>query len=814
MIAPAGYHGEPDRFDELVDERGQVRPHWAAVLLSLEALGSVELMRRQRVAQRMLVAEQAGHAVHREVTSGGLDPLPTVIDAVEWAGIEAGICQRMTVIEAVLADLYGERRLVRDGVVPAEALFGTRALQVSMVGVAVPHPRLTTYGVDLVRAADGRWLVLRDHTDAPLGAGYALMNRTVLARLLPDALRNLRVRPLAPWFTELRRALGAIAPASASNPRTIVLGPGADHPDLAETSYLATQLGYHLVDGNDLAVRDRRVWLRALDGLEPVDVVLRRVPDRSADPVELGPASASGVAGLAHAVRIGAVAVANSLGSGLADRLWLQPFLDACSVHLLGEPLAMPTIETWWCGDREVRSEVASRPHDFVLHDTDPVSPHRSVFGSHLTDAETAEWMARIDAEPYRYVAQPTLEFATTPVLEHGQLRPGRGTVRVHAVRTGDSVVVMPGGQGRRVRESEPVVELAGAQGKDVWVVDRSRGLVVPTTMRPVELPQVDLRDSLPTRAAEALWWLGRNAERAEMVARLAKVVVQRAEQHPELLTSSWVDPVAAGVRAVSGVVGDEAVTGLFEEVTAALGDRPGALADALANTVASAMSVREFLSSTTWQIVNDLSSLRHEVSRGLDKGDWFVVVESLDRVVVDLAALSGLANESMVRGPGWRFLDLGRRLERALLTLGLVEAGLSARPDDDVVEPVYASVLAALESLVAYRRRYRSDLRLGPLVDLVVADADNPRSLVFSLRRIAEHLTELPAMPGSDRHHDLVAAARTACAPVKVRRIDELDRTGALATMVLGVRGPLLELATTLSTTWFVHPSVHRMQG
>lgn len=808
MIPPEGYHADPARHDELLDGHGRVRAPWAAVLRNLEVLGAAELARRQRVAQRMLVAEHSGHALHQSVTTGGLDPLPTVIEAQEWAVIEAGIAQRTRVIEATLADLYGPRRLVLDGVVPPEALFGTRALQVAMMGVHPGHRWLTTYGADLVRGADGQWLVLKDHTDAPGGAGYALMNRIVLSRLLPDALRDLRVRPLGPWFTELRRALAAIAPPQATSPRTVVLGPGADHPDFVETSYLATQLGYHLAHGDDLAVRQGRVWLRALDGLEPIDVILRRVPDRLADPVELGPSGAGGVAGLAGAVRAGGVGVANALGSGLADRLWLQPFLDGCSRALLGEPLRLATIDTWWCGDPEVRHRVLADLGGHVLHDTDPAGPHRSAFGSQLSEDEARHWQGLLAHQPHRVVAQPTLDFATTPVLDQATVVPGRGTVRVHAVCTDEAVVVLPGGQGRRVTGDQPVVELAGAQGKDVWVLDAGHR-PAPVVLRPVELPQVDLRDSLPTRAAEALWWLGRNAERAELAARLAKIVVQRAEQHPELLDGEWVERATGGLRAVSGALGTAPADGLFGELAGCLGERPGAMADSLVNLGGNAASVREFLSTTTWQIVNDLSGQRAEVLRAVDKDDWFVVVEGLERVGVSLAALAGLANESMVRGPGWRFGDLGRRLERALATLALVEATVCEPCTDDVVEPVYATVLAALESLVAYRRRYRSDLRLEPLVELVISDPDNPRSLEFALRRLAEHLTELPRVPGVDRHQDLVAAARAAASPAVLRSGDT-----PLAAVVLAVRGPLLELTGSLATTWFVHPAAHRMQG
>ncbi|HEY0518197.1 MAG TPA: alpha-E domain-containing protein, partial [Ilumatobacteraceae bacterium] len=328
-------------------------------------------------------------------------------------------------------------------------------------------------------------------------------------------------------------------------------------------------------------------------------------------------------------------------------------------------------------------------------------------------------------------------------------------------------------------------------------------------------LPQIDLRDSLPTRSAEALFWLGRNAERAEAAARTTRLVIARTGSDPALVESEWLGHAIGALRAVSGgrgravepvaPVSEEQPQVLAAEVAAALGDRSGAVANSLRHLAANAGGVREFLSTATWTVLNGLDAERAVLSTTTEASDPFLVTECLDRIMVDLAALAGLVMESMVRGPGWRFLDLGRRLERAVLLLGVIEATLSDPPVDAVAQPVYDLVLGASESLVAYRRRYRSDVRVAAIEDLLVHDDSNPRSLVFQLDRINEHLAALPWNPDASKHRRFLDAAARG-------RLGE--GPDSLSKLVLGVRGPLLELIRELMLAWFTHPARRGLGG
>jgi uncharacterized alpha-E superfamily protein len=413
-------------------------------------------------------------------------------------------------------------------------------------------------------------------------------------------------------------------------------------------------------------------------------------------------------------------------------------------------------------------------------------------------------------------VVQPKIEFASTPVAVDGELRSGTASIRVQTVRIGDEAIVLPGGHGRHVAPGQLVINSSDAFGKDVWVLTDpavQRPATATTTARRSRLPQIDLRDSLPTRSAEALFWLGRNAERAEAATRTARLIIARTGSDPTLLSSPWLGHAIAALRAVSGGrpaerdadATTDGPAALAVEVAAALDDRSGAVANSLRHLAANAGGVREFLSTATWRVLNGLDAERSILSSTTDRSDPFLVTECLDRIVVDLAALAGLVMESMVRGPGWRFLDLGRRLERAVLLLGVIEATLTDPPADDVAQPVYDLVLGASESLVAYRRRYRSDVRLAAIEDLLVHDDTNPRSLAFQLDRVNEHLAALPWNPDASKHRRFLDAAARG-------RLGE--GPDSLAKLVLGVRGPLLELIRELMLAWFTHPARRGLGG
>jgi uncharacterized alpha-E superfamily protein len=656
--------------------------------------------------------------------------------------------------------------------------------------------------------------VLRDLTDAPGGDGYALLARAVLARLYPDAIGRLGVPTHDGFLRALRGALAALAPADRPNPRTVVLHGGPDEPGHVEHASLATRLGLNAVEAGDLTVHDGRVWLRALDGLEPVDVVLRRLPELRLDPLEDDTRGAPGVAGLLDAARAGRVGLANGPAAALAAFQPLHSFVGPVCRALLGEDPLLPPLPTLWLGDPAMRAEVLARLPELVLFDADPRSIS-SAFGDELDDEGEQAWRALATAAPQRLVAQPKVAFATTPALVEGEIRPVTAVLRLVAAAGPDGITVMPGGHARVIDPSIPVTRQMSGVGKDVWVLDAPADR---TSGRAVAVPQIDLAASVPTRAAEAMFWMGRNAERAEMVARTVSMVLARRAREPDLDPAGQAE-LAGALRAVSAAGDGVAAHDLLDDVMAALAGRPGTLLDAVGHLLSGARSVRDFLSLATWRVLALLDLERARTDGLVAKGravEELDLGEALDHLVVPLAALAGLGAESQVHGPAWRFLDLGRRLERSLLTLNLLDA-LLGRPrgaasraappealDDGAASAGMELALACCESLVAYRRRFRTEPALDAVGELLLADASNPRAVRFQLDRLAEHLAALPDRPVRHAQEAGVAAALDALAVQLPLPAAEEAGPASVTALVLAVRAELLAVSEAFASGWF----------
>ncbi len=735
-------------WDEMVDGGGRLRPQWSTLAGELDRIGGAsELGRRGEHAQRLIRENGVTYNVYGDPRGldrpWQLDPLPQVIGGAEWDRVAAGLAQRAHLLDLILADCYGSQRLLHDGLLPPAVLFAHPGFLRPYHELQVPGGRrLHLYAADMLRGPEGQWRVLADRAQAPSGAGYALENRIVLSRALPEVYRECRVRRLAAFFAATRDTLIRLAPRHRDNPRIVLLTPGPYNESYFEHAYLARYLGYTLVEGGDLTVRDDSVFLKTLGGLHPVDVILRRLDDDFSDPLELRNESTLGVAGLVQAARSGNVAIVNALGSGLAQNAALMPLLPGLCRHVLSEDLILPSVESWWCGGSDGLPRTLDHLARLVIKPAFGPGRGEPRFGRRLDAAQRAELRARIAARPYAFLAQEEMLFSSTPVWSSGGLQPRPMALRAFAVATSDAYAVMPGGLTRISGDPNlPMVSMQrGGGSKDTWVL--SDGPVEHISLlRPVGAA-VELRRGgidLPSRVADNLFWFGRYAERAEDCARLLRAAVLRLAD----------DPGSFAGRELSGLVATLRRVGLLP-ADAPAPENPAEAEDLLLALLHddvidwgmpanlhrlhhAAFAVRDRLSNDTWRVVNHLDrrNSSHETAADGEPAWATAPAAAQPQLIANLAALAGMGMENTTRGPGWRFLDLGRRLERAMFTADLLRALLAVDDGDAGLD----LLLDIADSGLTYRSRYLTTLQPAAVLDLLLTDVTNPRSLAFQLQ-------------------------------------------------------------------------------
>jgi uncharacterized circularly permuted ATP-grasp superfamily protein/uncharacterized alpha-E superfamily protein len=749
-----GYRPLTGIYDEMVDAEGRIRPHWERLIAGLGELGRDEVARRFGVADRSLRDSGVFYRVYDEEGGGErpwpLAPVPLVIAADEWRALAAGLKQRAEILEAVLADAYGPATLVADGALPAALIAGSREFLRPLAGVAPPGGAwLRHYAVDLGRGPDGRWWVLGDRTQAPSGAGYALENRVAISRALPELFRDLEVERLAGFFQAFRAGLAGLV--RRDDARICLLTPGSLNETYFEHAYLARYLGFLLVEGGDLVVRDDAVYIRTVAGLKRADVLWRRLDADYADPLELNPHSRLGVPGLVDAVRHGSVVIANALGSGFVEARALMGFLPSLAHRLAGGELSLPNIATWWCGQRAEREEVLAGL------DTMAVGPafeaalpelfdRGMVLASTLDPAAKACVVAAIRKRGVDLVGQEVVRLSTMPVWRDGRLEPRPFSLRVFVARTENGYEVMPGGFCRisERADARAVTMQDGGSSADVWVLSDAPVEAVTLLTAVDRMPVRRSTGVLPSRVADNLFWLGRYLERAEATLRLVRALVGRLDA-VEAATSPTIRRIAELLVDWQAAPAKPRPLGLVITAFAAMtrGDLAGAVPSLTEAARGIASSIRDRLAPDAWRTLMGLQRFDQSLPATPTGADLFELANVALRT---LSAFSGLAQENMNRHTGWRFLELGRRIER-----GVATARFAAAFGGDAASSGDLDVLLELaDSQITYRSRYLAGLARTPVLDLVLLDAANPRSLAFQIECIEEHLLALPgAVPG-----------------------------------------------------------------
>ena len=826
----ANYRPGNAAFDEVLADDGALRPHYAKLFGALEDFSAAELRRRSETCERRVLEQGIADNVYGDPRGmerpWQLDPIPLVIAADEWRALEAGLIQRATLLNRILADCYGKQELIHSRWLSPAMVFGQQDFLRPCHGIKVPGDCfLHFYAADLARSPDGRWWVISDRTQIPTGAGYALANRLVTSRILPEPFRDNNVLRLAGYFRDVQKGLAQLAPRGAERARVVMLTPGPRNETYFEQAYLARYLGYMLVEGQDLTVRDNCVWLKTLSGLERVDVLLRRVDDDFCDPLELRNDSILGVPGLVEALRAGNVVAANALGSGLVQSPAFMSFLPGLCEHILGEELKLPSVATWWCGQKAAREYVLKNLEQLVVKPAFRTHLRTPDPAKALSEAERADLQRRIQFDPDLFVAQERIGLSAAPAWERNSMVAKPVGLRGFLVATGTGYRVMPGGLTRVAPDvSGRFISMQrDSSSKDTWIPSATPSedvSLLHTGAQNVELRRTG--NNLPSRLADNFYWLGRYAERADATARLLRSSLRLF--NPE--RTSGAQPLLAPLLQTLETQGQlpdiskmpelrQNAEAFEAELLAAIFDpaRPGSLRQTADHLQRLAMLVRDRTSNDMWRVLSQLNDRLATPTASLVmlSGD---AVGVLNQTLLGLAAFHGLARENMTRAQAWRFLDMGLRLERAVYLCTLLDATLRSPEAEN--PSVLEAVLEVVDSSITFRSRYNLVATLPAVFDLVLLDDKNPRSVLFQANQLAKHFEKLPKeredAPGSGKN--LLAKCLAQPNQTDARELATPRETwaeSALSTVIKETLRALPEISNAIAASYFAHASISR---
>lgn len=786
LAAPAA----AGRYDELRGSAAGLQaptlaPAWRAFFTHLGSDGVADLDRRADALQRRMRENGLFYQLHEQRAGDGatgpwsLDLLPLIVTSQDWAAIERGVLQRVRLLNAMMADLYGPQTILQRGLLPPALVTGHPGYLRAMRGARVPGDTwLHVVAFDLARGPDGQWRVIAHHTQGAAGLGYLLENRLIVSRLLPRTFRGLRVQRLAASYRALLQSMQALSPAG-KNSRIVLLTPGPHSATYFEHAYLARYLGLTLVEGGDLTARDNRVFLKTLRGLEPVHGILRRVDDAWLDPLELRPDSLLGVPGLLQAVRAGNVLLANAPGSSFLESPGMLGFLPRLAESLLGATLTLPAVHSWWCGEPAACDDALPQLARCIIKPSFPPDVQAGggfepVIGARLTHAQLAEWRARILANPAHYTVQADLPLSQAPTWP-GHREPGDGygnggarivpkplLLRVFALADGAARWrVLPGGLSR-VGTRDALFNAPmprGGSTVDTWVM--TEGVVDATTLLQTHLSADDLTTAQPraiaSRAAENLFWLGRYTERATNLTRLARAALERlrgeddadSPAHLELIDTLCRDTGLIAADAPSAVDAPRAFQLALAASLTRGADRAAGIASCLYGMRGAAAAIRERLSSEQWRLIDDATQLFADSTGNAEAEEQLgnEALQLLERLGLLLGAITGAQTDNMTRDDGWRLLSIGRQIDRLDFLCSVLrfafEEGAVHKQDG------FELVLELFDSAITFRSRYQRCFDVAPLLALVLLDTDNPRSLAWVVQAMRGRLTKVEHSEG-----------------------------------------------------------------
>ncbi len=826
----ADYRPLAGTYDECLSTDGAMRPAWRPLWRALETMGGTTLQQRHREAVQLFRQNGVTYGSSQEPAGPqrpwSFDPVPMLMGNEEWGRLERGLVQRAEFFNLLLEDLYGAQRCIAEGVLPPAVLHASPDHLPPCRGLRLPFPRqLVFYACSVARAPGGGFTALGDHTRLPLGVAYALENRMVLARVFPELYRDCQVQRLSRFFRASRRTLAELAPQGGGNPFIVLLSPGPDHESYFEQAYLANHLGFPLVEGRDLTVREHKVYLKTLAGLQRVDVILRHVEDRHCDPLELTNDSRWGVAGLLQAVRRGGVSIANPLGCTVLENPALRAFLQPLCRFFLGEDPLLPSLATWWCGQPREREHVIANLERLVLRAIHAPRARPIVVGR-LALAEREKLVAALRREPHLYAAEEPFPLSTVPTLEGGAFLPQGLVLRCFLSAGREGYSAMPGGLARVHRHpgDETPEALGSWASKDTWVISAAPEETSEALMGDAKHTlKIDRRGSgVSSRIAENLFWFGRYMERADRTARLLREAIVLFLQQGESRRDAALAQLLRSFYGITRIPPPESPAGADgapdarsaqeRELLRLILDAAleGSLLHDVQAMASAAGAVRDRISSEMMRIVNDIVDGLERIASPAE------AVRQMESVTLSIAAIAGLSMDSMTHTEEWRFLSIGRRLERALWNVALMRA--SAAEIAGANDPYWETLLRIQDSIMTYRWRYRAQVHPDAVLDLLLLDESNPRSMAFQLVNILKLVEDFNASHQSyfrstEERVILEALARLRLSSISRRELfpDPSAYSRYLTQLLDGWIELLKGFSSALSRAYFTHSKAAR---
>jgi uncharacterized circularly permuted ATP-grasp superfamily protein/uncharacterized alpha-E superfamily protein len=789
------YQSGIDSYDEILDVNGFVKPHWQALFSNTEKLGPDELkIRNMEIISKL---RENGVTYNVYETPDGLnrpwqlDPIPFLIEQKEWNVIAKGLQQRAILLDLILRDIYGPRNLVRDAIIPAELVFDNTGFCRPCTDIKLPADRqLMLYAADMARGPDGQMWILDQRTQAPSGSGYCLENRVVMSKLIPELADGMYVSKLSPYFNSLQNTILRLSDKSKDAPNIVYLTPGPNNEAYFEHAYLASYLGYTLAQGDDLMVRNGCVWLKSIDGLQKVDVIIRRIDDDWCDPLELREDSRLGVPGLLQAIRLGNVRVLNPPGSSVLENHAFLAFMGNICQYFLGEKLIMPSVATWWCGHKKELNYVINHIDELIIKKANRKSRFRSIYGRLLTKPGKAELIAMISACPHEYIAQQEVSLSTTPSLIDGNIVPRYAALRAFLVADESGYHVMQGGLTRSspVKDRFVISNQHGGLSKDTWIVsdksDEAQEKIILNTPA-----SVNRHISLPSRSAENLFWVGRYCERTMAVIKFMNITINVLNLDRNFGGSAKQEHIKILLQSLTHLSGtypgfinqEDLHLNPYDEIIDLIANnsRRGAIAANIGSFLNSVSAVRNQWDLEIWRIVDWIDKGYQEI-RNASVMNSNNIQKTLDGLYNNMFMFLGVISESMPRDNSFLLLETGKLIERLLSRVSVIQSNFGVKNTESIEHELIEATLINHHLLVNYRQIYKSHLSVEAMLDMVLFEKTLPFSIVYMLDELKGNLNKLPSTTRGERLNEAQKAVLEASTLVKLASVAELSKSSS----------------------------------